>query len=112
MTTLNTHKHINGYRVATALSLAVLAFMPEPALAASLSDTVKDGLCIIVKALQGDVGKAIATIAVLILGIGAFFGKVNWGIAIMFAVGIVAIFGAAEIAAEFGDKQAVCGSGA
>ncbi|MBI1328153.1 MAG: conjugal transfer protein TrbC [Alphaproteobacteria bacterium] len=96
------------YRVLTALALAVVALLPEAALAASLETTVSDGLCIIVEALQGEVGKAIATIAVLILGIGAFFGKVNWGIAIMFAVGIVAIFGAAEIAAEFADGSSSC----
>ena len=41
----------------------------------------------------------IATMAIFFLGIGAFFGKVNWGLVIVITLGIVVIVGAAGIAA-------------
>jgi type IV secretory pathway VirB2 component (pilin) len=59
-------------------------------------------LCQIVSAITGRVGRAIATIAVVFLGIGAFFGKVTWGLAVAVSVGIFAIFGAGTIIGQFG----------
>ena len=59
-------------------------------------------LCEIVAAITGKVGRAIATIAVVFLGIGAFFGKVTWGLAVAVSIGIFAIFGAATIIRQFG----------
>ena len=59
---------------------------------------IAESLCTIVGWFtEGGVGAAIASLAVIFLGIGAFFGKVTWGMAIMFAAGIFAIFGAGEI---------------
>ena len=91
------------YRFLSALVLSALVLVPEIAFAQSqaLENTIKNGLCVVIKALTGEVGKALATLAILFLGIGAFFGKVNWGLALMFAAGIVAIFGAASIASGF-----------
>ncbi len=40
----------------------------------------------------------IATVAIFFLGIGAFFGKVNWGLVIIIALGVVIIVGAMGIA--------------
>ena len=74
---------------------ALVAVMPDFALA--LEGSVGAGLCNLVGAMQGTVGKGIATLAILFLGIGAFFGKVNWGLAVMVGVGIAAIFGATSI---------------
>lgn len=59
-------------------------------------------LCKIVHAITGKVGRAIATIAVVFLGIGAFFGKVTWGLAVAVSIGIFAIFGASTIVSNFG----------
>ena len=89
-----------SYRILTALFVTVLVIMPCAAYANVLDQVVTNGFCVIINALTGNVGKAIATFAILFLGIGAFFGKVNWGLALMFAAGIVAIFGSAEIAAS------------
>jgi type IV secretory pathway VirB2 component (pilin) len=44
------------------------------------------------------VAPGIATIGVIGLGIGATFGKVTWGMAVMVAVGIAAMFGAGSLA--------------
>ena len=51
----------------------------------------------IVTALQGTLGKSIATIAVIVLGIGLFLGRISWPLAIATAVGIGLIFGAVSI---------------
>ncbi|PIR32842.1 MAG: hypothetical protein COV36_03430 [Alphaproteobacteria bacterium CG11_big_fil_rev_8_21_14_0_20_44_7] len=54
-------------------------------------------LCEIAGWFTGGVGQAVASLAVIFLGIAAFFGKVTWGLAIMFAAGIFAIFGSSDI---------------
>lgn len=61
------------------------------------SDTIANTLCIITQALQGDIGKAIATIAIVVLGVGLFLGKISWPLAVATAIGIGMIFGAAEL---------------
>lgn len=87
-----------------ALTLALLAvFVPELALAAADLGTIGGDLCTtVVGALTGRIGQAVATAAVVIVGISAFFGKVNWGMAIMVGAGIIGIFGAAAIAGSLG----------
>lgn len=62
-------------------------------------------LCRIVNAITGKVGRAVATIAVIFLGLGAFFGKVTWGLAVAVSIGIFAIFGASTIVNQFGGTQ-------
>jgi type IV secretory pathway VirB2 component (pilin) len=58
---------------------------------------IAKALCTIASWFQGGVGQAIASLAIIFLGISAFFGKTTWGTALMFAVGIFAIFGSADI---------------
>ena len=52
--------------------------------------------------------KILATLGVLFLGIGAFFGKVNWGLAVMVGVGIAGIFGANQIVTVLGGTSECC----
>ncbi|MCP5361172.1 MAG: TrbC/VirB2 family protein [Hyphomicrobiales bacterium] len=73
-----------------------------------LNAIIGGGLCNVIGNLTGNVGAAIATLAVFILGVGAFFGKVNWGLAVMVAVGIAAIFGAASIVGTVDSSAAGC----
>ena len=54
-------------------------------------------LCSIVSWLTGTTGRALATIAIVIIGIGALMGKVSWGMAIIVAIGIAIVFGAGTI---------------
>ena len=61
------------------------------------TDAISGVLCIVVKALTGPIGKAIATIAIVVLGIGLFMGKLSWPLALATALGIGMIFGANEI---------------
>ena len=80
------------------LALALMAatvLVPDLAFAAATK--FGNAICALVGLINGTTGKAIATIAVIFLGISAFFGKVNWGLAVMVAVGIVAIFAAGSL---------------
>jgi type IV secretory pathway VirB2 component (pilin) len=60
-------------------------------------------LCNVVGQLQGGLGKAIATIAIIVLGISLFLGKLSWPLALVTAIGIGMIFGAANIVEWVGD---------
>ena len=87
------------------LSLAaagVITMIPD--LAAASDDPLSEPLCQISAWFSGGTGKAIATVAIIFLGIAAFFGKVTWGLALMFAVGIFAIFGATDIIDAIADS--------
>lgn len=53
--------------------------------------------CTIAKYLNGPIARTIATIGIIFLGFGAFFGKLNWGAVLTTALGIFIIFGAAKI---------------
>lgn len=59
---------------------------------------IGEALCTVVGWITEEgAGQAIASLAVIFLGVQAFFGKVNWGTALMYVAGIFAIFGSQEI---------------
>ncbi|MBM3617927.1 MAG: TrbC/VirB2 family protein [Alphaproteobacteria bacterium] len=93
--------------VCLALFAAVM-LAPDAALAGQTA-TASDGqnplgtvLCNIVSWLTGTTGRALATIAIVIIGIGALMGKVSWGMAIIVAIGIAIVFGAGQIVSLLG----------
>jgi len=76
--------------------LAVLCFtMPNIGYASATS--MSGVLCTILQGLTGAPAKIIATFAICFLGIAAFFGKLQWGTALLVGVGIALIFGATAI---------------
>ena len=60
-------------------------------------NAIENTLCKVVKLFTSTTGKAIATLAVIIVGVGALMGKVSWGLALIVALGIALVFGAASI---------------
>ena len=60
--------------------------------------TLVKGICNVVEAAQKGPVKALLVIIVLFMGVGAFFGKVNWGLIVQTIVGISAALGAGAIA--------------
>ena len=74
--------------------VSILVFMPDLAHAA---DPLACTLDRIQSSLTGSIGKGIATIAIVALGIGLFLGKLSWGLAIATSMGVGMIFGAANI---------------
>ena len=63
----------------------------------STDDGISTVLCLIVTKLTGPIGKAIGVIALVVLGIGIFMGKLQWQLALSIALGITFIFSAGKI---------------
>jgi type IV secretion system protein VirB2 len=72
------------------------------------NNAISKVLCSIVDALTGTLGQAIATIGIVVLGIGLFTGKLSWTTAVATAIGIGIIFGASQLVTWI----ATAGSGA
>lgn len=66
---------------------------------------VTEVICAFIEWGTGPLGIAIGTVAIIFLGIGAFFGKVTWGLAIMIALGVVLIFAAGAIVLAIAQSQ-------
>lgn len=108
-----------AWRISLTLLFALMVtFLPESVLAANVSiggsvgsvggagggggGGVAGAIKAFVSEVTGPVGSALATLGVVIVAIGALMGKVSWGMAIMVAVGIGAIFGAGKIVSILG----------
>lgn len=96
--------------VAWSMMLAYALFlMPSAAHAASSGgQTVGDLLCNVADWFTGPVGQGIATLAIIVIGIGALMGKVSWGMAIIVGIGVAVIFGAPSIVSELGTGGKGC----
>lgn len=92
---------------------ACVSLFSEAALAqpASDSNAIEQVFCNVVLILTGTTGKAIATVAVIAVGVGALLGKISWGMALIVALGVALIFGAASIVSSLGGSGGTCTSG-
>ena len=77
-----------------AVAFAIAIFILPGYAHAGAINTV---LCSIVNMVMGTMGRALATLAIIVVGIGATLGKVSWGLAITVAVGISVMLGAPNI---------------
>lgn len=98
MTTLQTisNQRDTAWSAFLALALFVAVMLvPEMALAGATGESpLESVLCRLVNWLTGPTGRALATLAIIIIGVGALMGKVSWGMAIIVAIGIAIVFGA------------------
>ena len=105
---LNTKQKMELYWKLIMVSCFALAvcILPEMALAAPAggadAGALGNILCNAVKLMQGTPARMVATLAVIVLGIGAFFGKLQWGTAVLVAVGLGLVFGAVTIVNSVG----------
>ena len=77
---------------------AIVVMLPDLAFAQASTDTVIGNMmCVASGWFLGNAGKGLATIAIIVIGVGALMGKVSWGMAIIVGLGIALIFGAATI---------------
>jgi type IV secretion system protein VirB2 len=76
--------------------------------AAYAGDTIGDVLCEVANWFNGPVGRGIATLAIIVVGVGALMGKVSWGMAIIVGIGVAVIFGAPTIVDELGTSGTGC----
>ena len=94
------------WRIAFTICLAFATTL-LPDMAAAGFDKA---LCNVLGFVNGTPAKVLGTLAIVFLGVGAFFGKVNWGTALLVAIGIAAIYGAGTIVTKI--SQGVIGAGA
>jgi type IV secretion system protein VirB2 len=91
----------------STMALALLAayavmLLPMDAAAQIATPTgLSSVLCSVVAWMTGGLGAAIATLAIIVIGVGALMGKVSWGMAIIVGIGIGVVFGAPSIVAAF-----------
>lgn len=87
------------WRVLTLMCVTCLVFIiADNAFAtANSNDVIGITMCRLTTTLTGGIAKSIATIAIFVVGIGLFMGKVNWGVAAMTAAGVAIIFGANQL---------------
>jgi type IV secretory pathway VirB2 component (pilin) len=107
-----------GWNMMVMVAVAVGASMlPDMVMAATSgtiagdSNAIEQVMCNVVLILTGTTGKAVATVAVIAVGVGALLGKISWGMALIVALGIALIFGAASIVTELGGNASGCTSG-
>lgn len=103
----------NVMKLALCLLAAYGAFLlPQDAFAGGGAveggGTIGSLLCSVAHWFTGPVGSGIATLAILVIGVGALMGKVSWGMAIIVGIGIAVIFGADTIVQELGGQD--CGN--
>lgn len=79
------------------LSLTALMIVFSSVDAGATSSSIGGALCSASATLRGGAGRAIATIGVGAVGVGAMLGKVSWGLAILVGAGIGALFGSIDI---------------
>lgn len=76
------------FKLATATLVALLFYMAFAA-AAMAGSPMGDVLCEVVNMITtGNLGKGLATLGIIVVGVGASIGKVSWGLAMTVAVGI------------------------
>ena len=88
--------------------VAGVSMLPEMAHATNALEQV---FCNLVNLLTGPTGKAVATIAIIAVGVGALLGKISWGMAMIVAIGVALVFGAATIVNALGGSTSSCAAG-
>ena len=85
---------IQNFTFLTLLTAGIYFLLCSPAFALTGFTPVGIVLCNIVTMIWSDIGRGIATLAVMIIGIMATLGKATWGQAMLVAVGVSLVFGA------------------
>jgi type IV secretion system protein VirB2 len=93
-----------------ACGICVL-LLPDQAMASG-SNAIEVVFCNIVGVLNGTTGKAVATVAIIAVGVGALLGKISWAMALIVALGIALVFGAGSIVNAISGTDQACTSGA
>ncbi len=73
----------------------LLLMVPEPAMAQT--SPMGNVMCQLVAIIYGNLGRAIAVLSVIVIGIGATLGKITWGLALTVGTGIATVFGAVPL---------------
>lgn len=85
----------------TILTLAIYTMW----ITAAYADPVGAVVCAAAGFIYGDAGRGLATIGVIMIGIGATLGRVSWGLAVTVGIGMSIIFNAGGIVLLLTGKQ-------
>ena len=91
--------------------LALSLFMLMTTAANATNSAMGSALCHIVLIVYGNLGRGLATLAVVVIGVGATLGKASWGLAITVAVGIAVVFNAHTVVGYLGAGGTGCING-
>ncbi|GEM_PF-1022318 len=105
-----TNKNKQLFWMAAAFAGAILLGADN---AFAAENPLQQVLCNVVDFVTGPVGSALATLAVIIIGVGALMGKVSWGMAIIVGLGVATVFGAPTLVNNIagGSDNANCTGG-
>lgn len=88
---------------------ACISMIPDSAFASG--NAIQTVFCNVVALLTGTTGKAVATVAIIAVGVGALLGKISWGMALIVAIGVALVFGAGTIVDALGASSNDCATG-
>lgn len=94
------------YRLALYFLLVTVFISIPTAAEAAGTDPLSRTLCLVVGWFTGRMGQAIATLGILVLGIGAMMGKVSWQMALTVAFGVSVMFSGARVVELLTDRNA------
>ncbi len=69
-----------------------------PAIALAETNQLNSTLCDLIYVTQGRIGRALGIIAIFILGVLFFLGKISWPLLVTTALGLAMLFGSKTIA--------------
>lgn len=99
----------SAWQMSFLMLLAAVAIMiPDLAFATGSDTVIGTAFCNVISWFNGTTGKGIATIAIIVIGVGALMGKVSWGMAIIVGIGVALIFGAASLVNSIGGQGNDC----
>lgn len=102
-----TDERETAYRLSLSfLALSFFILMPDSAFAASTTNPLSATICLVVGWFTQGMGQAIATLGIIVLGIGAMMGKVSWPMALTVAFGVSVMFSGAQIVYLLTSKDA------
>ncbi len=90
-------KDTNRFTVFALIAVGAYLLFPNLSFASEIGYV----LCSVVALVLLDIGRAIATLAIIALGIGALIGKVSWGQGLIVITGIGITMGAPYLALTF-----------
>ena len=102
---VKTSKIDMGWHLFVLFAVVVgVSLLPEMASA----NVIQAVFCNVVTIMTGTTGKALATVAIIAVGVGALLGKISWGMALIVALGVALVFGAASIVSALGGTGTAC----
>lgn len=95
----DTHQKAPWLRYGLLSLLVTLVYFGGNEVAYAQQSPMGNVICGVVGIIYGNLGRGLAILSVIVVGIGATLGKVSWGLAITTAIGIAVVFGAVPLTA-------------